>query len=138
MGKISGGNSWIWFFRKPFATGPKSSKIATTFEGKAVGRNPFRLFTYSRPPIEWPMNERNQSEAPWNVPSSVPIFETTAKFWKAQNKTRAFIMPHPLFKFRGFWIGRKANDLLDLSIQNRDRNEPNFFGSSSVWANKNI
>jgi hypothetical protein len=44
--------------------------MAITPEGKAIGRNPFRLFTYLRSPIEWYTNERNRSGAPKNVPSS--------------------------------------------------------------------
>jgi hypothetical protein len=67
MDKISDLNSAIWFFGKYLEMGRKFSKTAITLEGRAVGRNPFRLFIYSRSSIEWCMNERNRSGAPGNV-----------------------------------------------------------------------
>jgi hypothetical protein len=45
--------------------------MALTFQGRTMGRNPFRLFTSSMSSIDWHMNEGNQSESPGAVPSLV-------------------------------------------------------------------
>ncbi len=52
VGKISGRNTVIRFVGVYQAIGKNSSKMALASEGKAVGQDPFRLFTYSRPSIE--------------------------------------------------------------------------------------
>jgi hypothetical protein len=49
--------------------GRKFSKMAITFQGRAVSPNPFRLFTISMPSIKRRMNEGNRDWAPRAVPS---------------------------------------------------------------------
>jgi hypothetical protein len=47
----------------------KLSKTAITFEGRAMGKNPFRLFTTSIYSIKWDMNESKRRVSPEKVPS---------------------------------------------------------------------
>ena len=60
MGKISGRNSFTWFFWRPAATDRKSSKTVITFGEGGLSANPFRLFISSMPSTTWHVNERNQ------------------------------------------------------------------------------
>ena len=66
---------WIFLFMLVFAW--KIRKLAISSEGKAVGRNPFRFFTYSRSPIKGCTNEWNRSGTPGDGPSwALQIFNT--------------------------------------------------------------
>ena len=68
MDKFTGRNFVISFSGKYLGIGQKCSKRAITFEGRAMGRNPFGLFTTLIYSIKWDINESKRKVTPRKIP----------------------------------------------------------------------